>query len=370
MPEINLIVLKAVLFFLFASCTNETEKTLDPDRSDVLRDGYVTHPVEEKMPHYEVEPTEIEINADLHKATDLPEILKLLNSFLDDASNTGQPKALTLLTSDQDNFYAESIDDEVLAILDPIDNRFVHYQITGDEELDSAPQGRGPGDIAFAREMQKHKDRLYISMQGFRISIFNCREAGACEYERTINTEFNNYSVALGENQLTVLGLLPFGRDGDPDPTKVNQYAIHQVNNQGDIEKSFSPVYQDRLPNIRDKMSGNGMMRFFENAEVYTVMYQWIPYIYLYDADTEFKEKIEIPGFKQGLYDWHEGDRLGRERYHKDNTFITHQRKLMTDGYSSISGKEKTFIGKIRFYIMMKPTSIMRYTSMIGYYIK
>ncbi len=182
------------------------------------------------------------------------------------------------------------------------------YDLLTDEFTDLAPRGRGPGDIMFTKEMQFHDNRAYIAMQGFRISVFDC-QSEKCEYDHTIETEFNTYSLA---------------------PENVDQNIIHQLNSDGDIKRSYSPVYKQKHPMIREAMNSGGKVRAFPEFDSVVLVHNFFPYIYLYNSEANSVEKYRVQDFYIGYYDEFEnpnGSVRGRAR-HNDNTNTFHSTKI------------------------------------------
>lgn len=171
----------------------------------------------------------------------------------------------------------------------------------------------GPGDLLFSRELNVDGNRLYIAMQGFRVSRFNC-EPEVCEYETTIETPYNNYSVSAEDGQIYILGLAPFGRPQDPDPDNTEQYAFHIFDEAGDVKSSFGPLYNHKSPMIREGMHSSGTVRFYPQHGFVTGTFSRFPFIYIYDSNGNYSVKYRIPDFKQGYYDYNETTRVARTR--------------------------------------------------------
>jgi len=281
------------------------------------------------MPHADVEATDLVLNDGSEILSALPENLQLLHRYLNDANDQFDQKELSLYVSSQYGFYAASIDENNMIALDRRDDKLYQYDLINDKYTDLAPRGRGPGDIMFTREMQFYDNRAYIAMQGFRISVFDCHFE-ECEYDYTINTEFNSYSLAPEKDRLTILGLPPFGRDQDPDPENIDQHIVHQINNDGNIEHSYSPVYRHHNPIIREAMNSGGKVRAFPEFETHVLVHNFFPHIYFYNSESNSVEKYRIPDFYIGYYDELEnpnGSISGRAR-HNDNTNISHSTKI------------------------------------------
>lgn len=287
----------------------------------------MTHPIEKKLPHNEIESNKLEINRDLNKVDGIPDQLRYLNQFLTDRNMDDVKVKLSFLINDQDAFYAEALDEENLVLLDQRDDRLVHYNLKSHEYAKIAPKGRGPGDVVFTQELQQYNGKIFVGMQGYRLSVFDCIEI-PCKYEKTISTDFNIYSIAPSNHKLAIIGLHPFGRENDPNPEDINQFAVHIIDDSGGIENSFNPVYQDKFPVVRERVNAHGSVRFFEKSAKYAVIFNKLPFIYTYDQSGTLDEIYEISEFEQRLFDFHEKDMMGRERYHRDHSYITNAEKI------------------------------------------
>ncbi len=319
-------ILILLLLFTINSCKSENQYDQTVDGANVLEEGYTPHPEPERMPHPDIQAIELDLVDNDSALADMPENLQLLYHFLNDGNHNKHIQKLDLHVSSQASFHAASIDENTLIILDQRRNRLIQYSLGEDDFIELAPEGRGPGDILFTRDLQVFNNRIYIAMQGFRISIFNC-ETFPCEYERTISTDFNNYSVSPASNYVTVLGLYPFGREQDPDPENYNLPAVHIINREGDVKQSFSSVYRHMQPIIREQMNSRGTVISFPDRRSHFLLYSFFPYIYSYDNQGYLQNKYRLPNFQQGYYDYNEIERRGRFR-HNDNSAITNATKL------------------------------------------
>lgn len=253
---------------------------------------------------------------------------------------------------------AFSLSDNTLILFDISKNGLLQYSLNSHSFLDLVAEGRGPGDLLFSRELNVDGNRLYIAMQGFRVSTFICKSE-ICEYETTIETPYNNYSVTADGDQIFILGLAPFGREQDPDPGNTGQYAIHKIDESGNVQQSFGPVYRHRTPIVREQMNSSGSVRYFPKHQLVTVSYSRFPFIYIYDSDGGFLDKYRIPDFKQGYYDHNETTGTGISRG-MDRSSIHAAKKIDDDWLlitlqNYISSEDNRFV-QSEFYTFHIPT--------------
>lgn len=324
MNQFSFISILLILTFISCSANQENDPTVDGAVS--LEEGYTPHPQPDNLPHPDVEPVVLELRDGSEVYNELPETLQLLHSFLSDTDDTPEKETMSAFVSTHHSFHAASIDSETIIMLDEGDERLIQYDLIDGDYTELAPRGRGPGDIMFTKEMQIHNDKIFVGMQGFRISIFDCRP-DTCEYERTINTEYNNYSLAPSNEQIGALGIPPFGSEVDSDPENIDQNIIHILDFEGEHETSFSRVYQHRSPILREAMNSGGSLRVFPPESSYVLTHNFFPFLYLYNLEGEFLTKFQIPEFQQGYYDHSNVENRGRYR-HNDNTNIAYTTKI------------------------------------------
>jgi hypothetical protein len=338
---------------VLSACTKSEE--IDP--WDGIEEGFTPHPLAENMPHNDVSAVEVESLDFIEISNEAPDELRRLHSFLNGNHEEMRSVELSVFVSNL-RINAFSLSDNSLIIFDITKNKLLQYSLNNHRFLDLAPEGRGPGDLFFSREMNVDKYRLFIAMQGYRVSIFNC-EAEVCEYETTIETPYNNYSISAEGEQIYILGLAPFGREQDPDPGNTDQYAIHQIDESGNIQHSFGPVYNHTAPMVRDVMNSSGSVRYFPKHRLVTVVYSRFPFIFIYDSDGNFLEKYRIPEFKQGYYDHNETTGTGISRG-MDHTSIHSAKKIDDDWFlitvrNNIYGEEDRY-AHFDYYAFHIPT--------------
>jgi len=255
--------------------------------------------------------------------------LAFLGQFLQKLPAVSDDRELNFFASNNDSFHAASLNDSTLLFLDHHSNGLHHYYLHKDESELLAPEGRGPGDLFFTREMQFQNNTAYIAMEGGRVSLFNCGNI-PCEYEETVMTDFNHYSVAPSGQNLLVLGIPPYMGPDDPDAENTNQNVVHQLDESGEVLNSFSSVYEHRSPLVRIQFTMGSKIRSFEDHDIYAKTHRALPYLYLYDSDFELTAKYLIPDFMPGYY-LHSNDGPGAGSALSKNSNITHIEKLDDD---------------------------------------
>jgi len=333
-----------LLVVLLISCSQEEHSDSDSfvigDRTVTLDQFDEAHPKPEKMPYADTEAQLLQTEEDL-TGVKLPESLELLQEFLEDETRFSKSE-LSFLSTNKDRFYAESLSSSQLLLLDVRQHRLAQYDVDNGGYEILAPEGRGPGDIQFAQEIQLMEDKLYIPMGAFRVSIFTCNEEG-CEYNRTINTELNNYSIAQNNDHLAILSQPMYtGQSDDKESYYERDKSVNIVGPNDEIIHSFMPIYDHQNPILRGTISVQGSLRSFSNANIYTVLFSRLPYLYIFDNTSfELYKKYEFQDYTQGYMDVESDTPLGaaRER-HNDQSYFTHSTKI-DDEWLLITKRER-----------------------------
>ncbi|TVR19726.1 MAG: hypothetical protein EA391_00200 [Balneolaceae bacterium] len=299
-------LLVSISMLLLISCTRDSNTS-----------GTMLHPVAEKMPYANIEAELLKIH-DGEEYIDLfPESVQLLHYVLNDEAGLLQHTKPILLSSGENDTLLttgavdiSSVNDSSLLILERSTNRLVQYNIDESRYHVIANQGRGPGDLHFSRELSVYDNKAFIGMQGFRISKFTCN-SGLCEYSKTIQTEYNNYSVAPDDDYISIVGISAFGNEGDPDPSNTDQYLLHKINYNGEVLQSYLPIYRHRSPLVREAMNSGGRVRSFPESNSIVVTFSRFPYLYVHNDAGELTNIYELPDFIQSYYKSEE-DRAGR----------------------------------------------------------
>ncbi|REL33490.1 hypothetical protein DYD21_12030 [Rhodohalobacter sp. SW132] len=288
---------------LLISCTSQPDPNEPRSMGEAIEvdEGHEAHPQSNRVPHADVRSEKLDINETITSVMNLPKQIELLHDILNGDQNP-ERNELSLLYNSMGWLNVESLDRETLIIMEKLNNRLVQYDLPDGQITELAEEGRGPGDILFTREMQLFDQKMYIAMQGFRVSLFDCT-TGLCEFENTIDTGVNNYSITRTNSGFTVLGLPPFGFDDSPGmDEEIRQFTLHQFTEEGEKTGMFSPVYSHQNPMIPERMSAEGFVRYHPESGRTILISQWLPYLYIYNSDAELEEKYRIPDFIQGYY--------------------------------------------------------------------
>lgn len=334
---LTVFIIPLVLFSI--SCTGTEEPRDDfpldleslesADFGDGRFSGDELHPKSELVPHPDVPSEDPVVKPYGELPEDIPMPLASLGQFLQSQPPVSDDRELKFFASNNDSFHAASLNDSTLLFLDHHSNGLHHYYLHEDKSERLAPEGRGPGDLFFTREMQLQNNTAYIAMEGGRVSLFNCGTI-PCEYEETVMTEFNHYSVTPSGQNLLVLGVPPYMGPDDPDAENTNQNVVHQLDASGEVLNSFSPVYKHKSPLVRIQFTMGSKIRSFEDHGLYAKTHRALPYLYLYNSDFELSSKYLLPDFMPGYY-LHSDSGMGAGSALPKNSSIAHLEKLDED---------------------------------------
>lgn len=279
--KVGLLSLLSILFI--SSCEKKSN-----DNSSLI------HPVDENIPHFDSKAEMLNISNSIDDIEELPIGVQTLHQILNDNSIEYDVTELNMLISNKIDI--SSLNDSTLLILDKKQDLLTMYNLTTQESEIVANQGRGPGDLFYVEELSLHKEKAYISMQGFRISIFNC-QTEECEHEKIIPTSYNNYALAPTENFIYFLGLSSIGRDQNNNSVNKDASVIHKANMEGEIETSFLPNYNDSSPLLRNQIMDRGYLEAYPDLDKIIVGFYYFPYLFSYNSNGKFLGKFEIPEF-------------------------------------------------------------------------
>lgn len=280
-----------LLFLIFCSCSRQYDTR------------YTEHPMTDALPYSDVEPEMLEIFELEGLLNAVPDNIQLLYEFLNH-ENTGLKKVeLPILTSS--DIDVSSINDSTLLILEKNANQLILYDLHQHDYDIIASQGRGPGDLDFSAELAVHNNKAFVAMEGFQISVFTCEHA-ICEYENTIQTKYNNYSIYPVNTSLFVLGMPPLSYTQSSESPDTENHLVRKTDTTGQVQFSFMPEYHFQAPLVRNEMHSNGQLRSFSNIEKTVITFGYLPFIYLYDFSGEFITKLEIPDFFQRILHYEE----------------------------------------------------------------
>jgi len=252
------------------------------------------------------------------------ESIKLLYLILNnDQTEIYHNEEIDILLSKKYYIDVETINENVIILLDKTRNRLIQYNLETNKSYLLAPQGRGEGDLLFTKDMRIFNNKIFVAMQEYRISIFDC-EFTPCQYVKTILTKHNNYSVSPNESYISTIGLYPFGRSHHPNPDLDDVPNIHIINFNGHYIKSFGSVYRHKKPIVREQMNSRDQIFSLSNGLIY-VIFNYFPYIYKYDLNGHLLNKLEFPEFMIGYYDYDEKNLVGRFRHNDSTSFINSQ---------------------------------------------
>lgn len=254
----------------------------------------VVHPVKEKIPHSDVSAKMLEVFDAGNYLDELPKSVQVLHHILNDSTTEQNSRELNIITTDRLDI--SDLKDSTLLILEKDKNRLIHYDLATNKPTVVAEKGRGPGDLDFSKELSVNNGKAYVGMQGYQISVFNCK-SGTCEHESVIKTDFNIYSLSPTNNHIYFLGIVPFGREQNPDPENTDQFTIHRANLDGEVDQSFLPVYKSEIPEVRNRMMSSGEVRTYPQFGKTLVTLASLPFLYTYDSTGELLTKYEYPDY-------------------------------------------------------------------------
>ncbi|MEX2601532.1 MAG: hypothetical protein WD355_07795 [Balneolaceae bacterium] len=274
-----------IIIMINLSCGGNNERSAS---------GLVVHPIEENIPHYENDHISVDKNQLVSGVNNYPGIIKKLHSYLHDPNNSDLFE-IPLPVSGVRTVEVKSISEDILLILDKRSDQLIQYNRSTNDTLLIASRGRGPGDIAYAKDMNRYNNDIYISMEDMRVSKFSCQNT-PCNYDKTVPLEFSPISFAYNNENYIIFGQTPYL--GEEDYT-IDENSIRIVDDNGGVLTSFGENYRTKdwivLFTIRD-----GHIRYSMKNDYYIHSIELLPYIYIYDQKYEINSIFYLSEFIQG----------------------------------------------------------------------
>lgn len=298
MPMFRII---SILIFtqIFVSCTqNETSGNIE----------VIAHPTEGSMPYENEEKIIISKRIETIKnivANNLLESqISNLETLIHDP-NIASFIPLDLFVSSSDNLKIASIDSSRFILLDMGNHELIEINTSLDKVIILASFGRGPGDIAYTKDVIYSDGTVYVAMQDRRISAFNCIES-PCEYDETIMIEeISPLSITKFEDHFFAIGMRPVSGESDLKPENLNSPPIHSIDLHGELVKSFGQSYdtQGNWMLIRPLIEGE--IEYDDFTESIIIAHHRFPYLVIYNsADISLSNIYQFDDFILGIQEY------------------------------------------------------------------
>ncbi len=156
-----------VAFGLAASVAACTEGS---GESRKTAEGRIIHPIDDKLPHGEVEPVVVHKKsacADARKST----YGERIRRYIDGESAT---EKLNIDVSGHEGVEIRSLDENTLAVLDTREQGLWQYDLQENRAVKVAGRGTGPGELNFPADVVTRGDTVYVANADMRISRVFC----------------------------------------------------------------------------------------------------------------------------------------------------------------------------------------------------
>lgn len=246
--------------------------------------SFVWHPVENNIPYFNNDHTVIGIS---NYNKNYGDLLTLLNNYLVNKKSKFKLEKLNLLVDNTRELSVVSIGDQRLIILSQ--DRLIEYNMITESAVVIAKEGRGPGYIKYSSDMVKIGDEVYVAMQLGKIAVFNCT-VKPCNYKKTFKLNTNIYSLALKGDSLAILGYLLGTGIKEPKANKsIVDKGIKVYNNNLNKMGAFCEVYNtNKQWMLLRPFVSNGMVRYSRTQNLFFVIFNRFPFIYVFDGSRDF----------------------------------------------------------------------------------
>lgn len=280
-----------IVFFLsvFFSCKKNGDKNIG---------NLVLHPLNESIPYQETDYIKISTESNSEELNNMPDKLLLFKKYFH-TPNDLSFKKLRMEVGSHSNLMGISLTSRLI-LLDGAQQRLIEYDLKKDSTTIIAEFGRGPGDIAHAKDIIKYDELIHVGMQDMRVSEFDCSIV-PCNYSKTVKLErISPYSIDRNDSIFVVLGSSPVTGSTDTNSDELSYKPIFKFNQQGEKINSFGKTYDTKGHWMLLRPFTEGIIRYSPDLQNYLLAYHRLPYLYIYDSDYNLKDKYFFPTFILG----------------------------------------------------------------------
>lgn len=280
------------IILLFTSCSVEESEQVGTPSPEMQ-----THPVQERIPHSDVTPTQAD-HAETCDLSSLPQSIELLEARIGKSDASRDESRIPLEVGEAQYTQIESVTSNVLLVLSTQDGfeGLWSYRIPQEDTTRIAQSGQGPSELNFPRDIDVHDGNAFVTTPA-RVHTFSC-DSESCRYKEGFSTPFQPTGIAVTNDNISTMGMLPLRGDTEIDSL---DGAVHRIDSSGQLVWSFGKTYQSNNWLVREWFIRNGGIASFQDGAI-AVHYGGIPRIYFYGFDGEISEIIGLPNFKQGNF--------------------------------------------------------------------
>lgn len=243
----------------------------------------------------------IEVSRDTTCNTiDTAKSISILKRYL---NNEAEIQKTDIQVSGTGRIEVENIKDSTIIVLDWSRNELWRYDIGTNGANISAKPGQGPGELNMAIDISAQGDKVFVSRGDRKITIFKCSQS-SCAYEDSITIPLQLTSMdILNNNKIIGIGTVPWRGEGTSDDGPDG--ALHILNREGRIVKSFGDEYDTNHFPVKDRMVRNASVKGLQTPASYVVTYGIIPRIYFYDENANIHDIYNIHNFSTTIFQYH-----------------------------------------------------------------
>jgi len=283
--------LLAIILLLTSCSVEESEQAGTPPPE------MQTHPVQERIPHSDVTPTQAD-QAEACDLSSLPQSIELLEAWIGKSDASRDESRIPLEVGEAQYTQIESVTSNVLLVLSTQDGfeGLWSYRILQEDTTRVAQSGQGPGELNFPQDIDVHNGNAFVATPA-RVHTFSC-DSESCGYKEGFSTPFQPTGIAVTSDNISTMGMLPLRGDTEIDSL---DGAVHRIDSSGQLVRSFGDTYESNSWLVREWFIRNGGIASFQDGAI-AIHYGGIPKIYFYGADSGIDEIIAVPNFNQGTF--------------------------------------------------------------------
>lgn len=206
----------------------------------------VPHPAEHLFPYKDNTVQEIIIEPNLTEVDDVSAatIKDFIHSeMFESIFHTQLIDSQVVIPADLKFGKFRSIDLNRLIFLDVLQNTLFEYNINEQQLHTLATEGRGPGELLFAKDLLYSDSYLYVTLGDSRVGKFDCNQQPCQFVEEQPVREVNPVSVVLNNNRLTVMGTQSKFTNPNEFTDNPTIRSLFTMTEDGNIDTGFGQYY-------------------------------------------------------------------------------------------------------------------------------
>ncbi len=265
----------------------------------------VPHPAEHLYPYKDNTVQEIIIEPDLTDIGDVSAVTVkdfIHSEMFESVFHAQLLDSQIVIPADLKHGKFRSIDLNRLVFLDVLRNTLFQYNINEQQLHTLATEGRGPGELLFAKDLLYSDSYLYVTLGDSRFGKFDCNQQ-PCQFveERPVRG-VNPVSAVINDHQLTVMGTQSKFSDPNEFTDNPTIRSLFILTEDGNIDTGFGQYYDVLGQWMLMQPFIPGRIRTIQNhPDLMIQSFDLIPELYVFNKEV-LEKKLIFTGFNLAKY--------------------------------------------------------------------